>query len=118
MEVKKRCSGIELTKVFAIMFIVTAHVVQTLEAKNEYITYSDYMINLKHVTTDPQTFALILLFYLGVLGNSIFFLCSAWFLLESKKVNRSKLLTMMLQMWSISFISLAAAYLIKGGGSI
>lgn len=111
---RERTSGIELIKVFAVLLIVTSHVVQTLYFGNEYILYSDYAVNLTHATTDFQTFVLIMLQYSGSLGNSIFFLCSAWFLLESKKADSIKLMTIMFQMWSVSSISLAVALLIKG----
>lgn len=115
MEGIKRNSGIELIKVFAILLIVLSHVVQTLADENLYIPYSNYAVNLRHATTDFQTFVLIIFRYSGALGNSIFFMCSAWFLLESKKVNMGKLFTMIFQVWSISFICLVAALLIKGG---
>ncbi len=103
-------------KVLGIVLIVINHVVQTLEGGNEYISYSDYVVNLNFVTTDLQTFVLIILRYSGALGNNIFFICSAWFLLESQEVNRKKLLTMIVETWSVSIIMLVSISLLRGGG--
>ena len=111
----ERNSGIELVKVIAIFLIVVAHVIQTWESRNEYISAVDYLIDLKHVTTDLQTFAVVILRYSGAFGNSIFFICSAWFLLDSRKANRGKMLVMMLNMWSISIMMLVVTVLVKGG---
>jgi len=105
-----RDSGIELIKIFAVILIIISHVIQTL-SKGEYI--SGYGVNLRYATTDLQTFVLIVLRYSGVLGNNIFFICSAWFLLESRNVNQKKLLTIILETWSISVIMLAITCLFK-----
>lgn len=117
MEVKtERRSGIELVKVLAIFLIVISHVVQSLEGDDQYIPYGDHMLELKHATRDLQIFILIVLRYSGALGNSIFFICSAWFLLDSRSVKHQKILTIVLEMWSISIMILGIACLIKGEG--
>lgn len=69
-----RASGIEMLKIFAIFFVVISHVVQTL-AESEGV----YRINLTLATTNLQYLVLSVLRYSGMLGNSIFFVCSAWF---------------------------------------
>ena len=78
-----RDSGIELLKIIAIIMIVIQHVIQTLGAENLSISYQDYVLDITHATTNIQHFVLICMRSLGCLGNSIFFVCSAWFLLES-----------------------------------
>lgn len=110
-----RNSGIELMKVLAIVLIVINHVVQTLGEGNPYISYSDYVVNLNLATKDIQTFAIIVLRYSGAFANNVFFICSAWFLLESQKVNQEKLLLMIVETWSVSVIMLGFIYLLRGG---
>lgn len=94
-----RASGIEMLKIFAIFFVVISHVVQTL-AESEGV----YRINLTLATTNLQYLVLSVLQYSGMLGNSIFFVCSAWFLLDMKKCNLKKLLHLWLEVWTVSVI--------------
>ena len=95
-EVKKvhsgnmRDSGIELLKVIAILLIVISHVVQTLSSENPLIGYSDYILDLSCATKEMQLVILMIMRHFGALGNSIFFICSTWFLLDSKIVSVKK----------------------------
>ena len=75
-----------------IILIVISHVIQTLSDTNEYIPYQDYVVNLRIATTNIQCLVLSILRYSGALGNTIFFVCSAWYLLDSTKVNKRKIL--------------------------
>ena len=82
-----RNSGIELVKVIAILLIVCSHVVQTLGGGN-----SDYTIDLSTATTDWVRLLITMFRYSGALGNTLFFVCSAWFLLDSKQVSGQKIM--------------------------
>lgn len=101
---KKRESGIELLKIFAIFTIVIAHVVQALENINTQIgNYpAEAFIDLSRSTMDLEIFILQNIRYLGMLGNAIFFICSAWFLCDDKKVSLKKIILMCLDIWIIS----------------
>lgn len=111
----ERNSGIELLKIAAILLIILNHVVQTLCEGNRYIDYKDYILNLSGATTDIQILVLAILRYSGVFGNSIFFVCSAWFLLDSREVNKKKWCFMLLEIWNVSVVILAVTYLLRGG---
>lgn len=112
---KGRESGIELLKIIAIFIIVISHVVQTLGGNTLtplYTGYSSFIINYSVCTQDTTTLIICLLQYLGAIGNAIFFICSAWFLLESNKFSPKKLLSMILDVWFISVIILFVVHFV------
>ena len=113
--VKKRDSGIELLKIVGIILIVISHVVQTLHLNNDYITIKDYILDISTATRNIQQLILTILRYGGALGNSIFFICSAWFLLDNDKVDKKKILHMLMNVWVISITILIAVYIIRDG---
>lgn len=100
-----RRSGIELLKIIAMLMIVVSHVTQTLYSENIHYA-SDYVIDIKQATTSIQQLILLLFSFCGEQGNLIFFTCSAWFLLESKKVNHRKIFCILADVWVISIIFL------------
>jgi surface polysaccharide O-acyltransferase-like enzyme len=110
-----RNSSIELFKVIGIVLIVISHVVQTLNDTNTYITYDNYIVDLSMVTTNIQQLILSLLRYSGEIGNTIFFVCSCWFLLDSKKSNKRKIIQMVLDIWTISVLIFGIIYLLNKG---
>ena len=110
-----RESGVELLKILAIFLIVISHVVQTLCSKNNYISYQDYVLDLSTATTNIQHIILLLFHHFGVLGNTVFFACSAWFLLRSSRFNKRKCLFMLIEIWVISVTILVVTYMITGG---
>ena len=113
---KERKSGIELLKIVGILLVVISHVVQTLEYNNvELIGFNDYYINLNAPTSNLSVLILAILRHSGHLGNSIFFLSSAWFLLESKKPNFKKILRMICDVWVVSIIILIPCLIISEG---
>ena len=85
-----RDSGIELLKIFAIFVIVISHVVQTLTSENLYIPYQDYVIDITKATTDFRYIILLILRHFSVWGNSLFFICSGWFLLKATAYKKKK----------------------------
>lgn len=110
-----RNSSIELLKIFSILLIIISHVTQTLGYQNELIANQNYLINLKSSTTDITTLFLVLLRHLGCIGNSIFFVCSAWFLLDSKEVKTTKLFQIIINVIFISLAILVPVYIIRNG---
>lgn len=112
----KRSSGIELLKVTAIMLIVISHAAQTLNPEEiTYIPYQDYFINLSLATANVRYFLLSVFRTFGALGNTIFFVSSAWFLLDSKTANKKKIINMLVEVWIISFILLIVTLILKRG---
>lgn len=103
---KERDSGIELLKVFAIILIVISHTVQTLRSENVMVPYQDYVVTLT-ATTSLRDFILTLFSYFGAWGNTIFFVCSAWFLLRSTVYNKQKWFYMLVEIWVVSVTILA-----------
>lgn len=110
-----RNSGIELLKIIAIFLVITFHVVQTLRSENRFISYNDYIVDVSVATTNIQTFILALLSYFGALGNTIFFVCSAWFLLRSSKHNKRKWFFMLFEIWIVSIAILIITIFIRHG---
>ncbi len=113
--INRRNSSIELLKVVGIILIVISHVVQTLHSNNDYVIANDYILDISTATTNIQQLILTILRYSGALGNSIFFICSAWFLLDNDKVDKKKILHMLMNVWVISITILIAVYIIRGG---
>lgn len=105
-----RNSGIELLKIIAIALIVIFHVTQTLSNNSDLFGFS-----LTTATTDISTFILILFKYFGSLGNIIFFVCSAWFLLESSKFNKRKWFFMLIEIWVVSVVIMLISLVIRHG---
>ena len=99
----------------AIFLIVLSHVIQTLHAPESGGGKWDYVLHLERATSDIRLLLLAILRSSGAFGNTVFFACSAWFLLDSGGVNRKKILQMLLDIWVVSVIILAAVYLLRGG---
>ena len=112
---RMRESGIELLKIAAIFLIVINHVVQTLCSENDYVPYQDYVLNLDTATTNAQYFVLMLFRHFGALGNTIFFVSSAWFLLHSTRFKKKKWLFLLLDVWVLSVVILTVFYCMTGG---
>ena len=103
-------------KIFAMLLIVLNHVVQTLNTEgNYYIPFSDYFVMLSAATTEAPRLILSVLRYSGELGNTLFFVCSAWFLLKNDAVNKKKILLLALDAWVISLSILCCVLLIEHG---
>ena len=107
-----RQTGIELLKVIAIFLIVLSHVVQALGSSSEVVGDQSYLVEYYRASTGWRNLFLVLLRYCGVVGNLIFFVCSAWFLAESCRCNLRKWFSMLTEVWLISvLILLAVRYL-------
>lgn len=97
----QRNSSIELLKLIAILMIVVSHGLPD-NATGEYIG----SISITTATMNPQHFLLGLMHNLGQIGNDIFLICSAWFLLDSHSVSLKKITRMMGDCLIISIILL------------
>ncbi len=104
----QRESGVELLKILAILLIIINHVVQTLCEPNEYVARQDYLMDISHATENGWQLAVTMLRYSGVFGNTLFFVCSAWFLVDRQISDKRKLMHMAADVWiiSIAFLGL------------
>ena len=99
---KIRNSSIELLKIIAIIFIVVSHSVP-LYGDTESIAY----IDLHLATTNITNLILIILKCLGHIGNVIFIVCSAYFLIDSKRTRKEKIINIIIDSFIISITFLA-----------
>lgn len=95
--------------------IVISHVVQTLGKDYGLGTYNDYVIVLGHSTTNITTLILTSLRYFGGLGNDIFFICTAWFMIDRKPRAKKKILTLAFDTWLISIVMLIFVLIFRNG---
>lgn len=110
-----RDSGSELLKIFAIFVIVINHTVQSLTNEAYNIPNNGFVIDISRATTNIQCILLQIFRHFGVLGNSVFFICSAWFLLKSKNWNKKKWLFMVIEIWVVSIVIFIITYIILHG---
>lgn len=101
-----RISSVELLKIIAIILIILSHIVQTFSPDNIFTPYKDFMMDLSYATTNTQFFILSLFRTFGALGNTIFFVCSAWFLLENDTMKPKKIFRLIFEIWVVSVIIL------------
>lgn len=105
---KNRNSSIELLKIFAMFLIVLSHTVPFW-----WIADTANSINLDKVIENNQQFILLIFRYLGQVGNLIFIISSAYFLLDSKKVKIQKAMYMFVDVFAISMINVAIFLALK-----
>ncbi|MCD8041206.1 MAG: acyltransferase [Clostridia bacterium] len=105
--VPSRKSGIELIKVFAIITVVLCHAVPD----NVLFDGFTYVNGVAQQTA--AGFILNFIAGLGLIGDAIFIVCSAYFLCSSKKIKVHKVVYMLLTVLVISLIFLAV-YLCLG----
>lgn len=110
-----RNSGIELLKVISIFLIVVFHVISTLRTESPYAPNHDYVVDISVATISVRDFVLSLFTCFGPLGNTIFFVCSAWFLLRSQKCNKQKSFLMLSEIWFISVAFLVIMFVTRRG---
>lgn len=108
---KKRNTGIELLKVIAIFLIVISHVTQTLGEQNVIVQLTNPIIQ-GVAKSDFSEVVTIFFRHLGGIGNTIFIVCSAYFLLNSKEVKKEKVVKMVLINFSVSVIILMITLLL------
>lgn len=108
----KRESGVELFRIIGIFLIVVSHVIQTLESDfSSLVGFNDYYVNISQPTFNIQVLFCGILRYSGVVGNSMFFICSAWYLIDKKQTNVKKVFRMLGEIWFISILWLITTLL-------
>lgn len=104
---KERQSGLELLKILAIILIITAHVMNTISTNtNIFANVPEAFCNLNVTSNNPQKIFLIVLKYFTWAGNYIFMICTAWFLIDSHKTKKNKVLNLILDVFIISIFFL------------
>lgn len=104
---KSRDSNIELLKILAILLIIISHWCQTLSGGEETGNVPVLCaINLSLATTNIKYLFLSFCRYFGSIGNTLFFVCSAWFLIDSDTNKKQKVLSMLLDVWLVSALIL------------
>ena len=98
-----RNSGIELLKIIAIILIAINHTTQSIQIGNLFP-----FLKLQVISADVNALFLNMFRTFGMIGNLLFFACSSWFLLDSKKSNKQKVFSMIFDIWTVSFIFLLA----------
>ncbi len=109
---KERESGIELLKIIAIFLIVISHISQTYGSMHSGLD-SSYFIDSKIATENIQNIIILTFRFFGSIGNSIFFISTAWFLIDKKDNKKKKILQMLLEVWIISLIILSIFLLFR-----
>lgn len=104
-----RNSSIELLKVIAILIIILCHAVPCSGDINNV-----YYFNPTIATNNVSEFLLILFRYLGGIGNVLFFICSSYFLTDSKKIKKEKIVSIILNTFIISILFLIIYTMIYG----
>lgn len=106
---KQRESGIELLKIISMILIVFAHT-----AQNAYRLKLPELM-LAEATLSKQKFIMAWLIHFGSLGNYLFIICSAWFLIGSKKSQKQKILPLVFDSFLISVLFLAGYSIVSPG---
>ena len=101
------------------MFIVLSHLVQSLTSANYdsamCMPTNDFIFKVGMATPSIRKLLITLISYSGHFGNSIFFVCSAWFLVDSKRFNKKKWLTLLINVWLVSMLILAVTIVFYDG---
>lgn len=96
-----RSSSVEFLKIIAMIFIVISH------AMPDNVSGSlKEIIDINRATSNVQYFIVALLHNLGQIGNVIFIISSAWFLVDSTKVKSNKIIGMVTSCFVISVVFL------------
>ena len=110
-----RNGGIELLKVIAMFLIVVHHMTNSIWKDVQYIPFNDFALDLNQATTNIQQLMMSVCAYTGMFGNTVFFICSAWFLLDKKEGNLKKSLYFFADIWAVSVMMLVVVLLLRGG---
>ena len=108
----QRNSSIEFLKVIALFLVVLCHSIPLYRygGTTELRGY----INLGQSTTSLQTLVLIVFSHLGQVGNALFLVPSAFFLLDSDRVKKEKIAQFIIDTFCVSAIYLIIFIVIKG----
>jgi len=88
----KRNSSIELLKIFAMLIITIFHVTLTVNlTKNDYFSQLPWALTYKKAQPGLEKMMILICRYLGIIGNHIFIVCSAWFLCRQDETKPRKI---------------------------
>ncbi len=99
-----RNSSIELLKIIAIIFVVLSHSIPADAIYSSAININ-YGLNF-------QIFVLQNIVNLGQIANCIFLVCSAWFLVDSKKAKGEKVATLFGDVFFEGIVTMIIAYIV------
>lgn len=111
-ECKQRNSSIELMKIIALFLVVLCHSLPLYKFGGS--TELDGFLNLRQSTTILQELVLIIFSHLGQVGNALFIVPSAYFLLDSNEVKKNKIIQYIMDTFIVSVIYLVIFSVIYG----
>ena len=106
----KRESGVELLKVLAIFGIIICHCYTSFSVATNYDNVCFFEISNFSVL---ERFIMQIIITLGYIGNTIFFVCSSWFLVDKQSNKKDKIISIILNNLIISII-ISICYIISG----
>lgn len=111
---KSRNSSIDILRIVAMVAIVISHVTQSLQIPEESYSTTNlsYCIDFVRASSDMKMWGLVLLRMLGVWGNTVFIIISAWFMCKDDTVKSSKVIRLVLDTFTLSVLILAAFLLL------
>ena len=112
---KVRSSGLELLKIIAVFAIIISHISKWLYEPSPYVGFNEYVFNLNLNTPDLSILFVSATMQFGAFGNRVFYLCSVWFLLDSKKSGWQKAVKMYILFYILSVSSFAIEAIIRNG---
>lgn len=103
-ENKGRESGIDLLKIIGIFLVVLCHSALTVSVSypENIVGNTNAFFDSTLATTNIQMSVVSFFRNFGSIGNAVFWVCSFWFLVESKKLKVSKIFQMLFDVWIIS----------------
>lgn len=104
----KRNSSIEVMKIIAMILIVISHSVPIYGDQNSIAN-----MHLGAPTTNMTNLVLVLFRYCGHIGNTMFVVCSSYFLLDSTRSKKEKIMHIVLDTLVISLIHLSIAKILN-----
>lgn len=112
----RRDSSLELLKIIAIILIVINHTTQTVGmTESPFLGQLSSGIAINTATTDLSVWVLVFFRFFGAIGNDIFIICSAWFLLDSHNIKVEKIIRLLLDVWIISVFWLITIKMMASG---
>lgn len=114
MDKRERNTSTELLKIIAMFMIVISHLAQTYGTLHNNLAINpEFFYDSKIASTNVNNIIILLMRNLGAIGNNIFFICTAWFLVDRKKSNKKKVIEMISDVWIINIVFLL---ILKNGG--
>ncbi|MDO4815598.1 MAG: acyltransferase [Bacillota bacterium] len=106
----KRNSSIELLKLIAVLLIICS---SSLPFGVTYVGgHDDVYVNLNNTQFSATHIIFTLFRWFGQIGDTLFIVCSAWFLCDSRRFKLNKAAKMVADSWIISVVGLIAALLL------